>query len=87
VPCGIFAQYYGHAGAHRFPRPPLSLLELLRLNFNREMKDSKKIHWLTLFLALGLLYVGIDRVFFDTIAGGDLLQASRGYLPFWLVRY
>ena len=37
------------------------------------MKDPKKIRWLTLLLALGLLYVGIDRMFFDRIAGGDPL--------------
>jgi len=33
------------------------------------MKDR----WLTLLIALGLLGVGIDRAFFDKIAGDDLL--------------
>lgn len=37
------------------------------------MKDLKKISWFTLVLARGLLYVGIDRMFFDRIAGGDPL--------------
>ena len=37
------------------------------------MKDPKKIRWLTLLAALGLLYVGIDRMFFDRIVGSDPL--------------
>jgi hypothetical protein len=37
------------------------------------MKDPKKVRWLTLLTALGLLYVGIDRMFFDGIEGDDLL--------------
>ena len=43
------------------------------LNFNREMKDPKRVRWLTLLAALGLLYVGIDRMFFDRIVGSDPL--------------
>jgi hypothetical protein len=37
------------------------------------MKDQMKVRWLTLLAALGLLYVGIDRIFFDRIVGGDPL--------------
>jgi hypothetical protein len=37
------------------------------------MKDPTKARWFTLLLAIGLLYVGIDRMFFDRIAGGDAL--------------
>jgi hypothetical protein len=37
------------------------------------MKDTKKVRWLTLLAALGLLYVGIDRMFFDRIVGSDPL--------------
>jgi hypothetical protein len=43
------------------------------LNFNREMKDPKRVQWLTLLVAIGLLYVGIDRMFFDGIVGNDPL--------------
>jgi hypothetical protein len=44
-------------------------------NLNRDaMKDSKNIRLLSLLLALGLLYVGIDRVFFDRIEGSDPLS-------------
>jgi len=43
------------------------------LNFNREMKDPTRIRWLTLLAALGLLYVGIDRMSFDRIVGSDPL--------------
>jgi len=35
------------------------------------MKDPKRVRWLTLLAALGLLYRGIDRIFFDRIVGGD----------------
>ena len=42
-------------------------------NLNEEMKDQPKVRWLTLLTGLGLLYVGIDRIFFDRIVGGDLL--------------
>jgi hypothetical protein len=38
------------------------------------MKDLKKIRLLSLLTALGLLYVGIDRVFFDKIVGSDPLS-------------
>jgi hypothetical protein len=38
------------------------------------MKDLKAIRLLNLLPALGLLYVGIDRVFFDKIVGGDPLS-------------
>lgn len=37
------------------------------------MKDPKRDRWLTLLVALGLLYVGIDRLFFDRIEGSDPL--------------
>jgi hypothetical protein len=37
------------------------------------MKDPKRFRWLTLLAALGLLYVGIDRMFFDKIVGSDPL--------------
>jgi hypothetical protein len=37
------------------------------------MKDPKTIRWLTVLTALGLLYVGIDRMFFDRIVGSDPL--------------
>ena len=44
-------------------------------NLNRDaMKDLKTIRLLNLLAALGLLYVGIDRVFFDRIVGGDPLS-------------
>jgi hypothetical protein len=42
-------------------------------NLNEEMKDQPKVRWLTLLTGLGLLYVGIDRIFFDRIVGGDPL--------------
>jgi hypothetical protein len=32
-----------------------------------------KVRWLTLLAAIGLLYVGIDRIFFDRIVGEDPL--------------
>ena len=38
------------------------------------MKHPKTVPWLTLLAALGLLYVGIDRMFFDRIEGSDLLS-------------
>ena len=38
------------------------------------MKDLNKIRLLSLLSALGLLYVAIDRVFFDRIVGGDPLS-------------
>jgi hypothetical protein len=38
------------------------------------MEDLKKIRLLSLLAAVGLLYVGIDRVFFDRIVGGDPLS-------------
>ena len=37
------------------------------------MKSLKKIPWLTLLIAIGLLWVGIDRMFFDHIEGSDFL--------------
>ena len=43
------------------------------LNFNRQVKDPKTVRWLTLLAALGLLYVGIDRMFFDRTLGSDPL--------------
>jgi len=42
-------------------------------NLNQEMKDQLKVRWLMLLAALGLLYVGIDRIFFDRIVGSDPL--------------
>jgi hypothetical protein len=44
------------------------------------MKDSKAIRLLTLLAAVGLLYVGIDRVFFDKIVGGDPLSIIQRIL-------
>jgi hypothetical protein len=45
------------------------------LDLNRDaMKDLKEIRLISLLAALGLLYVGIDRVFFDKIVGGDPLS-------------
>ena len=38
------------------------------------MSDPKEIRLLSVLAALGLLYVGIDRVFFDRIVGGDPLS-------------
>jgi len=38
------------------------------------MKDLKKIRLLSLLASLGLLYVAIDRVFFDRIVGSDPLS-------------
>ncbi len=38
------------------------------------MKDLKEIRLVNLLAALGLLYVGIDRVFFDRIVGDDPLS-------------
>ena len=43
------------------------------LNLARAMKDPRKARWFNLLLALGLLYIGIDRMFFDKIAGDDPL--------------
>src|ERR1700720_183710 len=37
------------------------------------VKDPKRVRWLTLLAALGLLYVGIDRIFFERTLGIDLL--------------
>ena len=37
------------------------------------MKDSKGIQWFTVVAALGLLYVGIDTMFFERIVGTDAL--------------
>jgi len=37
------------------------------------MKGPKRIRWLTLLAALGLLYVGIDRMFFDRIIASNPL--------------
>jgi hypothetical protein len=42
-------------------------------NLNQEMKDRPKVRWLMLLAGLGLLYVGIDRIFFDRMVGGDPL--------------
>ena len=44
------------------------------------MKDLKKIRLLSLLAALGLLYVAIDRVFFDKIVGGDPLAIIQRIL-------
>ena len=44
------------------------------------MKDLKQIRLLNLLAALGLLYVGIDRVFFDRIVGGDPLSIIQRIL-------
>ena len=37
------------------------------------MKDPRRVQWLTLIVAIGLLYVGIDRTFFDRVVGSDPL--------------
>jgi hypothetical protein len=51
------------------------------INLNRDaMKDPKEIRLLSLLAALGLLYVGIDRVFFDRIVGGDPLSRIQRIL-------
>jgi hypothetical protein len=44
------------------------------------MKDLKEIRLLSLLAALGLLYVGIDRIFFDRIVGGDPLSSIQRIL-------
>ena len=44
------------------------------------MKDLKGIRLLNLLLAIGLLYVGIDRVFFARIVGGDPLSIIQRIL-------
>ena len=44
------------------------------------MKDLKGIRLLNLLLAIGLLYVGIDRVFFDKIVGSDPLSIIQRIL-------
>jgi hypothetical protein len=44
------------------------------------MKDLKEIRLLSLLAALGLLYVGIDRVFFGRIVGGDPLSTIQRIL-------
>jgi hypothetical protein len=46
------------------------------------MKDLKGTRLLSLLAALGLLYVGIDRVFLDRIAGGDPLSTIQRILTF-----
>jgi hypothetical protein len=45
--------------------------DIIVLNLKPDMKDPKKVRWLTLVAALGLLSVGIDEIFFDRIVGGD----------------
>jgi hypothetical protein len=48
---------------------------------NRDaMKDLKENRLLNLLAALGLLYVGIDRVFFDRIVGVDPLSTIQRIL-------
>src|SRR5580704_779310 len=44
------------------------------------MKDQGKIRLHSLLAALGLLYVAIDRVFFDRIVGGDPLSTIQRIL-------
>lgn len=44
------------------------------------MKDLKEIRLLSLLAALGLLYVGIDRIFFDRIVGADPLSTIQRIL-------
>jgi|SRR5579871_1314445 len=44
------------------------------------MKDRREIRLLSLLAALGLLYVGIDRVFFDKIVGADPLSVIQRIL-------
>jgi hypothetical protein len=70
---GLFRQcnhlVHGVLGLCRFCDP----LGKIVPNPNQEMNDQLKVRWLTLLAALGLLCVGIDRIFFDRIAGGDPL--------------
>ena len=47
---------------------------------NEEKKNPKKVPWMTLLAAIGLLYVGVDRTFFDKIVGSDLLAAIANKL-------
>jgi len=50
-------------------------------NLNQDaMKDLREIRLLSLLAALGLLYVGIDRVFFDRIVGDDPLSTIQRIL-------
>jgi hypothetical protein len=50
-------------------------------NLNRDaMKHIKEVRLLSLLAALGLLCVGIDRVFFDRIVGGDPLSTIQRIL-------
>ncbi len=50
-------------------------------NLNRDaMKHLWKIRLISLLTALGLLYVGIDRIFFDRIVGGDPLSMIQRML-------
>lgn len=44
------------------------------------MKELREIRLLNLLAALGLLYVGIDRVFFDRVAGSDPLSTIQRIL-------
>jgi hypothetical protein len=53
-------------------------------NLNRETKDPKKVRWLTLLEALVLLYLGIDGIFFDTIAVHDPLTRIERTLAMML---
>ncbi|WMT73849.1 hypothetical protein [Bradyrhizobium sp. Ash2021] len=50
-----------------------TLLGKIVPDLNQEMNDQPKARWLTLLAALGLLCVGIDRIFFDRIVGDDPL--------------
>ncbi|HEV3330843.1 MAG TPA: hypothetical protein VG096_07670, partial [Bryobacteraceae bacterium] len=51
------------------------------INLDRDaMKDLKEIRLLSLLGALGLLYVAIDRVFFDRIVGSDPLSTIQRIL-------
>jgi hypothetical protein len=53
-------------------------------NLSRETKDPKAVRWLTLLEALVLLYLGIDSIFFDTIAGHDPLTRIERTLAIML---
>lgn len=60
-----------------------TLLGKIVPDLNQEMNDQPKARWLTLLAALGLLCVGIDRIFFDRIVGDDPWPTSRRRFPSW----
>ena len=75
TPCGAQSCVgrVGASGVHIDVKSTDTVWEGIVLNFKRERKHPNRVQWLTLLVALGLLYVGIDRMFFDKIAGNDPL--------------